>query len=674
MTKQLQDLYSAKLQSSGLTLKDAKTLQMTPLAAPQVAALQLPPFMGLRIPYFTLSGKKTEFYRIRYLESTKQGFKALTKAKELRYIQPPDSINELYLPPIVDWAKIASKPAAPIVVTEGEFKAAAACKAGFYTIGLGGVWNFRSATINQALLDDFKAIDWKGRVVVILFDSDAATNPKVMKAENELARQLTKEGADVRIGRMHKTNDSNKMGIDDLLVANGKEALRKILDAALPFAPCEELFKLNTEVVYVRNPGLVLRLDNLQRMSPRAFIDHAYSTRIYTEQVVSEGKKGTSTKLVEKCAPKEWMKWPVRVEVERVTYSPGKDRLVNNCLNVWPGWGCEPVPGDVEMWHELLEYIFKGKEEQCDWLEDWLAYPIQCPGTKMFCAVNMWSLYHGTGKSLLGYTMKKIYGKNFTEIKDSNLQESHNEWAENKQFVMGDDITYTDKRGIADRLKSMITQQELRLNPKFIPSYTVEDCINYYFTSNHPDSLFVEDNDRRYFIWEIKGRPKEREFYVRYIKWLNNGGAEALFAYFLGLDLTLFDPAAPAPMTESKAEMISIGKSDLASWVANLRENPDTVLKVDTTEFKHKLWRSEDLLKVYDPAGNTRVTANGLARELRKGGFEVVNRGMCCRTALGQVRLWAIRDAEKFEEMQGEEMGKLYNTERQLAPGARRKF
>lgn len=660
----LSQLFSAKLASSGLTEKDADKLKFELIDKASVEKLALPAFGGFKMPYFDLKGKPTAFFRVRYLESTKVGFAALTKEKPLRYVQPKGTLNEIYLPPMMDWAAIAKDTKKPIIITEGELKAAKAVKEGFATIGLGGVWNFRSAQHNLTLLPLLEEFDWSERVVVIAYDSDSTTNPKVMNAENVLSREMLRRGADVRIGRVQQGPQGAKQGLDDLLVAEGKVGLREVLDKSFPFGPCEALFQLNTEVTYVRNPGLILRLDNLQRMAPRAFTDHAFATRMYTETQTVETKKGSTTKMVEKSAPKEWLKWPNRVEVEKVVYEPGQPRVFNKSLNIWPGWGCEPEPGDVQPWSSLLTWIFRGDDEARKWFEQWCAYPIQNPGVKLYQSPVLWGITHGTGKTLIGYSLFSVYGSNAAEIKDHHLQETHNEWAENKQFIMGDEITGGDKRGVADRLKSMVTQREIRLNPKYVPSYSVRDCINYYHTSNHPDSFFLEDNDRRYFIWEVKGKPLPREFYNAYGAWLKNKGPQHLFNHLLNIDLTGFDPMGHAPMTDSKREMIDTGKSDLAGWVAMLREDPDMMLRVDNTAFPFKMFRSEDLLKIYDPGTNTRVTANGLARELRKGGFERLNNSACVRTSMGHVRVWAIREPDSFRKLSGDEIGKYYDEER----------
>lgn len=672
-----------KLSLSALDAGDAKLLKYKAYTADEAARdlKALPNYhAGFLIPYFDLDGKATKFWRYRYLESTKTGFDALTTKKELRYAQPGKSLNEVYLPPVggTNWQSIAKNPEIPLVITEGELKAACATKLGFPTMGLGGVWCFKSNNARMPMLPMFHEFQWRERIVYICYDSDAVTNPQVMTAENALARELMLLGAQpfiVRIPFLEK--DNKKIGLDDYLVDEGVDAFRDLLDNAAEWRAAVELFALNQEVVYVRDPGVILHMEDLRRIAPRAFVDHAYSTRIYYEEQVTD--KGT--KMVERSAAKEWLKWPHRAEVQRVTYEPGADRITRkNELNVWSGWGCDPEHGNVQPWHDLLDFIFGKNNPHRKWFEQWCAYPLQNPGAKLYSSAVIWGRKHGTGKSLIGYTLGKIYGSNFTEISDENIKQLHNEWAENKQFVMGDEITSGDKRGMADHLKSMITRKLLRLNPKYIPSYTVPDRINYYFTSNHPDSFFLEDDDRRFFIHEVRGDPMAKAFYNAYEKWMGKDevigdGIPALFAYLLSLDLSDFDPTGHAPVTDAKRDMIDGGRSDLATWVATLRDDPDTVLRIDKQVLSFDLWRSEDLLLLYDPQEKGKVTANGLARELRRAGFQRPCGTIGCRTSQGQVRIWAVRDERKYDGLGPNELGTAYDKERGIGvPKKKAKF
>jgi hypothetical protein len=653
----IKKLYADKLKASNLSIKDGDKLHFSLLSGEQCKELTLPPYDAFKIPYFDLQGNTTDFYRVRYLQDTRTGFAKKTTGKGMRYCQVEGTLNEVYMPPLIKWADLAKDPSAALIITEGELKAACACKAGFATAGLGGVWMFRSGKNNLDALPWFSLVKWEGRTVYIIYDSDAAGNPNIINAEVVLCKLLQKLGAIPHIVRIPKEG-KHKTGLDDYIVADGD--VDALIAGAVPYKGVEMLHQLNTEVVYIRNPGTIMKLKNNQRLNVHDFVNHAYANRRYIEEVYTE----KSSKKIEKSAPAEWVRWTGRSEVEQVVYEPGKVKLIGGDYNVWPEWGCEAKEGEVSFWQKQLDFIFKGDVEARKWFEQWCAYPIQNPGVKMYSAVVMWGLIKGTGKSFIGEILRKIYGKNASLIENKELAASFNEWAENKQFIVGNEITSGDSRHFKEDLKNMITRETVRLNPKHVRSYEIRDCINYYFTSNHPDSFFLEDGDRRFFIWEVRGTPMSEEYYTAMNAWYNSIGPSAVYDHLLRIDLTGFNPRGHAMYTRFKGEMINIGKSDLAMWVSNIVNNMDKTLVSGKTEYPYKLWRLEDLLKIFDPLGNTRVTTNGLAREMKKAGFDMVAEGMGCRTSLGQVRLWALRDIEYFDLLKGAEVGRYYDKER----------
>lgn len=640
----------ADLAKSGLSAEDAKKLRLQFLAPEQTAKLDasFKKAPATKFTYFGLSGKANGFYRLRYLEL--RGLDRLAK-KPMRYTQLPGTTPSVYLPPLgVDWAKVAKDPGRKLVITEGEKKAAAATKAGFPTVGLGGVWSFRSKRAGVGLLPLLKdEFAWEGREVYLVFDSDYRTNPQVMHALCALATELGALGAKPRIATVPDPGGGAKAGVDDFLVAQGKMALAKLLDAAEPFSHVEELWRMNSEVLYVRDPGLVIVLADGRKLAPNAFVAHAYANRYYHERTVTP--KGEE-RLVKRPLAPAWVGWERRAEVSAITYRPGEPRVTAaGEYNYWPGWGCEPARGDVSPWRELLDYLFADEDPQARrWFEQWCAYPLQHPGAKLYSTVVLWGPTHGVGKSLVGLTLGKIYGRNFSEINDQDLANPFNEWAENKQFVLADDVTGAEhKKALMDRLKAMITRSRLRVNAKYLPTYEVPDCINYFFTSNHPDAFQLEDTDRRYFVHEVPQAVRPREFYRGYDAWLHGDGPSRLFAHLRALDLSGFDPKGPALATRSKSAMARDAKSDLGSWVAALKESPDEVLRLGSVALSADLYSTGQLLDLYDPERRRGVTANGLGRELKRAGFRQVNGGAVVMTsARGPQRLYAVRNAERW--------------------------
>jgi len=115
----------------------------------------------------------------------------------------------------------------------------------FVFVGMGGCYGWRGR-IGKAVAADGKTIDEKGVIddveacrdhrVIIMLDSNAATNPMVRRAERELASELEARGCEVRIARIPADDGIN--GPDDLVMARGDEALQLVLDGARLSADC----------------------------------------------------------------------------------------------------------------------------------------------------------------------------------------------------------------------------------------------------------------------------------------------------------------------------------------------------------------------------------------------------------------------------------------------------
>lgn len=655
-------LAAARYAESGISTADAKKLGLKILSADAAKKLGFDPRPAIYIPYTNpLSPKEPltgyaggdPFYRIRYLGDAPPSLADQTKEKPRRYSQPPDSGICAYFPPNIEWSKILADTSIEVGITEGEFKAAKACKEGFPTIGLGGVYNFMSKEQGITFLPELRRVDWKGRYVAIIYDSDFRTNEHICGAIRALAAKLQELGARPLTVTLPELGGDGKTGLDDFLVSEGGAALEPLLENASPLTLSEPLWKLNEEVVYVYNPGFVLATETMQKFSPSAFKEHAYSSTEYAERVM---KADGSISLKPVPIGPAWMKWPMRSEVGSLTYEPGAPTYMNGCsmrmskYNTWPGWGCVPKKGSIKPWKELLDHLFTGADKaDREWFERWCAYPIQHPGAKLLTAAVIHGVGQGTGKTLVGETLRRIYGKNFTGIGQQHLESDFNEYAEGMQLVMGDDVTGKDCRKHADKIKTLITQKEIRVNVKYVPSYVVPDCINYLFTSNHINSFFLDDGDRRFFIHEVQVLPREDKFYTGYMKWLDKEeGAAALFYYLQHLDLGDFNPSAAALNTQAKSRMIVAGKSDLDAWVMHLRQFPEDALRVDGVRAKSDLRTSKELLKMYDPEGKSKVKAGGVGLAMGKAGFKQVYEGESFAGPDGQARYFAIRNEKRW--------------------------
>lgn len=118
----------------------------------------------------------------------------------LKYETPAGAANYLDVLPMMRQAVIDSTQ--PVFIIEGVKKADALASRGVPAIALSGVWNWRGkveGTSATKVLADFDEIPWKGRVVVVAFDSDILGNENVKLASDRLCAVLYRRGALPRI-------------------------------------------------------------------------------------------------------------------------------------------------------------------------------------------------------------------------------------------------------------------------------------------------------------------------------------------------------------------------------------------------------------------------------------------------------------------------------------------
>lgn len=108
-------------------------------------------------------------------------------AKPVKYESPGGQRNGIDIPPAT--REHLGDPAVPLWVTEGSRKADSAASAGLACVSLSGVWSWRgrNADGGKLAVADWQDIAVNGRRVVLAFDSDVATQPKVASALLELS-------------------------------------------------------------------------------------------------------------------------------------------------------------------------------------------------------------------------------------------------------------------------------------------------------------------------------------------------------------------------------------------------------------------------------------------------------------------------------------------------------
>jgi hypothetical protein len=170
-----------------------------------------------------------------------------------KYIHPKEEPNHLFVPPGFDLGQ-----AQKLWITEGELKTLCGFLQGLPIMGLGGVWSWRTLTEEAALLaegeklgdetallPELAQVNWVGKSICLLYDSDIVPGHKAYDAFPRLGEQLYRLGAsEVQIISLPSVAQGQKVGLDDFILARGPEQalqdLQAMKDRKEPYLPIRD--------------------------------------------------------------------------------------------------------------------------------------------------------------------------------------------------------------------------------------------------------------------------------------------------------------------------------------------------------------------------------------------------------------------------------------------------
>jgi hypothetical protein len=194
----------------------------------------------IRYPDFS-TGRPNGYARYRYLPELNSGWEK-TSAGEQRYDQPAKTDPHIFFPKGTDWEALLTDAAQPLYLTEGEKKAAAGVQAGYPVMGMGGAYNYKPKNHEQ-LIPELAAFVWKGRRAYLIYDSDTARNAQVMDAADRLAALLAEQGAAPYVIVLPDRAPEGKTGLDDFLLAEGREGFAKLIEQAEPWQAANRILR-----------------------------------------------------------------------------------------------------------------------------------------------------------------------------------------------------------------------------------------------------------------------------------------------------------------------------------------------------------------------------------------------------------------------------------------------
>ena len=260
--------------------------------------------------------------------------------------------------------------------------------------------------------------------------------------------------------------------------------------------------------------------------------------------------------------------WRARaVYIDQIGFDPGGEDS-NVVCNRWRGWSDlhRPPGASCELQLELLRYLCSGEpnsREVFHWMLCWMAYPLQHPGAKLKSAVVIHGP-QGSGKSMVFESYARIYGEYGVVLNQGAIEDRFNaDWVERKLFVLADEIVArSEMHHLKNLLKTLITGEWVRVNPKNVAAHRERNHMNIVFASNEAQPVVLENDDRRHLV--IWTPPKlGPDFYAEVMAEIESGGVAALRDFLLAYDTGEFRPWTLPPMTHAKQDLIDVSSDSV---------------------------------------------------------------------------------------------------------------
>jgi len=257
-----------------------------------------------------------------------------------------------------------------------------------------------------------------------------------------------------------------------------------------------------------------------------------------------------------------WLEHNKRNTYQGVTFLPRGDPIVECKINLWRGFGVEPCKGDWSLMQQhILEVLSAGDRAVYDYVINWLADCVQNPNRQAEVAlVFIGGL--GTGKSLLGRAMCRIFGQHGRHISSpEHMTGKFNAHMQMCCFLFADEAVAPGDKKAEGALKRLITEDTLFIEPKGVDPFEVPNRLHPMIASNHNNVVPAGEKERRYVAQKVSDAHQQDEAYFTPLyAQMRSGGLEAMLYGLLDYDIGKWRPRKivhTAALSQQQEESLS---------------------------------------------------------------------------------------------------------------------
>jgi hypothetical protein len=240
-----------------------------------------------------------------------------------------------------------------------------------------------------------------------------------------------------------------------------------------------------------------------------------------------------------------WLKHPERLTYDGVDFRPGaKEVLIGNRLNLWRGFAVEPKRGSWKLLRDHIYRVFAKRDPQAwRYIVRWIAWMLQHPEERAE-AVLVFQGEEGAGKGMLARALLKMFGAYALPVSDQkHLTGGFSGHLHHTVFLFLDEAFWAGNVAAEGRLKSLVTEETIMLEPKYVQAFPVRNLLHIMMSSNNDWVVPAGHGARRYAVFKVSDeRVGDRKYFAALKAEMDGGGIEAMMWDLLRLDLGDWHP------------------------------------------------------------------------------------------------------------------------------------
>ena len=184
----------------------------------------------------------------------------------------------------------------------------------------------------------------------------------------------------------------------------------------------------------------------------------------------------------------------------------------------------------------LGNYVGSNHNRFFEYFISWMSRTLTHHGRDRIKIVPVLKGKQGCGKGICVSRYGELFGKHFLHVQDSRtLTHNFNMQLMDSLLVYVNEAIFAGNRQTMNKMKDMITEDELQLEEKYMPSFTGISHLRFIYSSNENWVVPIEWDNRRYWMLECGdkyvGNSESYDYFNNLMKQWRVIGRESLFKY-----------------------------------------------------------------------------------------------------------------------------------------------